>query len=262
MAATDTQDGKFSFLMDVYSSVVFLTRLPAPGWPEAAARKLSDGMWAFPVAGVLVATIAGVVYAICDAFGVPAFISALFAVSALVIATGGLHEDGLSDLADGVWGGADSAKRLAIMSDSRIGAFGAIALIVSITGRAAAIATIGQPLFVLGALIAVAAGSRAVMPAMMIFGTPAKSDGLGASAGQPALGAWGGALVLGALICAIAAPAGWVACLVAAAVGAVLVGCFAHRNIGGYTGDVLGAGQQVAELFALTAIASAIAATG
>jgi adenosylcobinamide-GDP ribazoletransferase len=262
MAASDATPEKFSFLKDVYISVVFLTRLPAPGWPEAAARKLSTGMWAFPVAGVLVATIAGLVYAICDALGLPVYISSLFAIVALIIATGGLHEDGLSDLADGIWGGADPVTRLAIMSDSRIGAFGAIALIVSISGRAAAVATIGQPLFVLGALVAAAAISRAVMPALMNFGTPAKAEGLGASAGKPAAATWGIALLLAAIICAIAAPAGWFACLIAAAAGAALVSWFARRNLGGYTGDVLGAAQQVAELFALTVIASVIAEAG
>jgi len=262
MAASDTADERISYLKDIYTSVVFLTRLPAPGWPEAASRKLSTAMWAFPLAGVLVATIAGLVYAVCDALGLPVYISALFTVVALIIATGGLHEDGLSDLADGVWGGSDPAKRLTIMSDSRIGAFGAIALIVSVSVRAAAIASIGQPLFVLGALVATAAVSRAVMPAVMTFGTPAKADGLGASAGKPGAAVWGSALILAAVICATAAPTGWFACLIAAAAGAALVSWFARRNLGGYTGDVLGAAQQVAELFALTVIASVIAEAG
>jgi adenosylcobinamide-GDP ribazoletransferase len=262
MAASDSPDEKYSLLQDVYLGVVFLTRLPAPNWPEAAARKLSSGMWAFPIVGVLVATVAGLVYAICDAIGLPVYLSALFAVVALIVTTGGLHEDGLSDLADGVWGGSDPAKRLAIMSDSRIGAFGAIALIVSVAGRAAAIASIGEPLFVLGALVATAAVSRAMMPALISFGSPAKPDGLGAMAGKPNAGVWGVSLLLAAAIAAIAAPAGWLACLVAAAAGAALVAWFARRNLGGYTGDVLGAAQQVAELFALAIIASAISEAG
>jgi adenosylcobinamide-GDP ribazoletransferase len=148
------------------------------------------------------------------------------------------------------------------MSDSRIGAYGAIALIVSVAGRAAAIAAIGEPLFVFGALVASAAVSRAMMPAMMAFGTPAKSDGLGTRAGTPDAANWGIALFLAAAIAAIAAPAGWFICLIAAAVGAVLIAWFARRNLGGYTGDVLGAAQQVAELFALTIIASVIAEAG
>jgi adenosylcobinamide-GDP ribazoletransferase len=219
-------------------------------------------MWAFPIAGVLVATVAGLVYAVCDAIGLPIYISALFAVVALIIATGGLHEDGLSDLADGIWGGATPAKRLEIMSDSRIGAYGAIALIVSVAGRAAAIATIGEPVFVLGALVASAAVSRAMMPAMMAFGTPAKPDGLGTRSGTPDVANWVVALLLAAAIAALAAPAGWLICLIAAALGAALIAWFARRNLGGYTGDVLGAGQQVAELFALMMIASVIAEAG
>lgn len=262
MAASDPSDAKNNLIKDVYLSVVFLTRLPAPGWPDAASRKLAAGMWAFPVAGVLVATVAGLVYAVCDAIGLPVYISALFAVVTLIIATGGLHEDGLSDLADGIWGGADSARRLEIMSDSRIGAYGAIALIVSVAGRAAAIAAISEPLFVLGALVASAAVSRAMMPAMMAFGKPAKPTGLGAGAGTPDGATWCIALLVAAAISAIAAPAGWLICLIAAAIGAALIGWFARRNVGGYTGDVLGAGQQVAELFALMMIASVIAEAG
>lgn len=262
MAASDPSDDKFNLLKDIYLSVVFLTRLPAPGWQEAADRKLATGMWAFPIAGVLVATIAGLVYAVGDALGLPVYISALFAVVAMIIATGGLHEDGLSDLADGVWGGADPARRLEIMSDSRIGAYGAIALIVSVAGRAAAIATISEPLFVLGALVAASAISRAMMPAMMAFGTPAKPSGLGAGAGTPDGATWCIALLVAAAIAAIAAPAGWLICIIAATAGAVLIAWFARRTLGGYTGDVLGAGQQVAELLALTMIASVIAEAG
>ncbi|MAI49817.1 MAG: adenosylcobinamide-GDP ribazoletransferase [Rhodospirillaceae bacterium] len=262
MAALDLSDDKFNFLKDIYLSFVFLTRLPAPGWTDAASRTLSTGMWAFPIVGVLVATIAGLVFAVGDATGLPVYISALFALVAMIITTGGLHEDGLSDLADGAWGGADPAQRLEIMSDSRIGAYGAIALIVSLAGRTAAIATIAEPLFVLGALVASAAVSRAIMPAMMAFGKPAKSSGLGAGAGTPDGTTCCISLLVAAVIAAIAAPAGWLICLAAAIAAAVLIAWFARCNLGGYTGDVLGAGQQVAELLALTMIAGVIAEAG
>ena len=245
-------------LKDIYAGVVFLTRLPAPGWSDAAARPLAGAMWTFPFAGVLVGTVGGAVYILCDLLGLPDFISALLATVALIFTTGGLHEDGLGDLADGVWGGPDREKRLAIMSDSRIGAYGAIALVVSVTGRAAAIAAIGDPALVLGALVAVCAASRATMPMVMAFSRPAKEDGLGAGAGKPSMASWGGALLLAALFCVLAAPADWFECLVAATLGAALTGWFAQRNLGGYTGDVLGAAQQVAELFALSVIAGAV----
>ena len=124
-----------SLLKDIYVSIVFLTRFPAPSWPAAAERPLANAMWAFPVAGILVATLGGAVYFLCDLLELPVTISALFATVALIVATGGLHEDGLADLADGIWGGPDPEKRLAIMADSHIGAYGAIALIVlSIVG--------------------------------------------------------------------------------------------------------------------------------
>ena len=109
-----------SLMKDVYASIVFLTRFPAPGWPAAANRPLAGAMWAFPLAGVLVATVGGAVYILCDLLDVPVIVAALFATVALIVATGGLHEDGLADLADGIWGGTDAEKRLAIMSDSRI----------------------------------------------------------------------------------------------------------------------------------------------
>lgn len=249
-----------SLLKDIYASVVFLTRFPAPGWPDAATRPLASGMWAFPIAGVLVATVGGAVYILCDLLELPVMIAALFATVAMIIATGGLHEDGLADLADGIWGGSDAEKRLAIMSDSRIGAYGAIALIVSVAGRAAAIAAIGDPAFVLGALVAACAISRGLMPLVMACGNPAKSGGLGASAGTPTTGGWGGALLLSLVIVLIAAPADWLGCMVAAVFGAGLIGWFAQRTLGGYTGDVLGASQQAAELFALAVIAGAVTA--
>ena len=76
-------------LKDIYASVVFLTRFPAPGWPEAAGRPLAAGMWAFPVAGVLVATVGGAIYILCDLLELPVFVAALFATVAMIVTTGG-----------------------------------------------------------------------------------------------------------------------------------------------------------------------------
>lgn len=258
MTAPESPPEKTSLLADVYLSVVFLTRLSAPEWQAAARRPLGGAMWAFPLVGVLVATLGGAVFALCDLFSWPPALSALMALAAMVIVTGGLHEDGLSDLADGGWGGATPERRLEIMSDSRIGAFGGIALILSLGGRIAAIAALGKPEFVLGGLVAAAAISRAVMPAVMAFGTPAKDKGLGAGAGKPDFGVWATGAAIGMVIVMIAAPGGWLMALVGAVAGAALVGWFAARTLGGYTGDTLGATQQVSELFALAFIAAAL----
>lgn len=259
MTASDDTAGSSGPFRDIYLSVVFLTRLPAPDWPEASARKLGGAMWAFPLPGVLVATIAGLVYGICDFLGWPAIAAALVALAAMTIATGGLHEDGLADLADGAWGGAAPARRLEIMSDSRIGAYGAMALIVSFGARATALAEIGEPELVLGALVAAAALSRGLLPAVMAFGTPAKPDGLAATAGTPSLGVWAAAILISVVVVLLAAPAGGADALVMATLGAALTGWFAARTLGGYTGDSLGAVQQVAETVALVSIAAALA---
>ena len=259
MASSDRDTG---LLKDVYSSIVFLTRLPAPSWPDAAHRPLAPAMWAFPLAGALVGILAGVTYGIADLVGCPPAVSAFLCIAAAIVATGGLHEDGLSDLADGAWAGTSPAARLAVMSDSRIGALGALALIVSVGARVAAVATIAEPAFVLGAMIAAGAASRATMPVVVAFGTAAKHTGLGASAGKPDFTVWAGGIALAALIAIFAAPGGWFACLVAAAAGAVLVAWFEQRTIGGYTGDVLGAVQQIAEILALALIAAAVTEAG
>ena len=242
----------------MYASVLFLTRLPAPSWPAAASRQLAQSMWAFPVAGISVAVIAGAAFAIAEGLGLPLFIAGLVAVAALIFITGALHEDGLADTADGIGGGHDAQSRLEIMSDSRIGTYGAIALIVSVTGRAALLATIAQPLFVLGALVAAAAISRAALPLTMALDTPAKTSGLGADAGKPDTMTWGLAVLLGAVAAAMAAPAGWFICVIAALLAALVAGWFCRARLGGYTGDTLGAAQQMAEVAALAAIAVSI----
>ena len=246
------------FLKDLYFSVVFLTRLPGPPWVEAAKRPLATSMWAFPIVGVLIAAVGGAVFGFCNLLGLPIFVAALFTVVTMIIATGGLHEDGLSDLADGVWGGADPQQRLSIMSDSRIGAYGTIALITSVGSRTAAIAAISDPTLVLGALVATCAVSRGMMPIIMMVSRPAKEDGLGASAGTPAKSTCAVSLLLAFTITMLSAPGGWLICMIAAAMGTLLVCWLAQRALGGYTGDTIGASQQLAEMFALAIIASAL----
>ena len=125
MTSSDDKKETISPLKDVYASVLFLTRVPAPSWPNAANRPLANSMWAFPVAGAAAAVIAGAAYAIADALGLPLIVAGLLAVAALIFVTGALHEDGLADTADGIGGGHDEEARLEIMSDSRIGAYGA-----------------------------------------------------------------------------------------------------------------------------------------
>jgi len=262
MTASNKTPNRLNLLKDIYTSVVFLTRLPAPDWPAAADRKLAECMWSFPIIGVLIGTLGGITYAGCDYLGLPVYVGGIFTVTAIILMTGGLHEDGLADFADGVWGGIDKDQRLTIMSDSRIGTYGAIILIISICGRAFSIGTILEPLLVLGALVTASALSRSVIPVIMAFDSPAKKTGLAFDAGKPDRIIWFTAIIIGVLIHLIAAPGGWFVSLVAAVLGAAIGSWYINRRVGGYTGDTLGAVQQVIELLVLAIIAGAIQPSG
>lgn len=242
------------------AAFTFLTRMPlgsATPSQDVMAPSLATAAWAFPLVGLAVGVIGGIAYVIALGLHVPALGAAFIAVAATALATGGLHEDGLADTADGFGGGRTVDDKLEIMRDSRTGAYGVLALIFSVALRAIAIADIAARWHVLGALVAAHALGRGVLPAALRFLDPARSEGLGATAGRPdqnaTLIALGIALVL-ALI-GTGFRAGLSAFIAAIVVGAA-IGYLARRQIGGQTGDVLGAIEQGAETTALLAIAA------
>jgi adenosylcobinamide-GDP ribazoletransferase len=218
---------------------------------------LAESAWAFPLVGLIVGAIGGIAYAIALALDLPPLAGGLIALAATMLTTGALHEDGLADTADGFGGGATRERKLEIMRDSRIGSFGVIALVLSIGLRAAAIADIGTRWHVVGALIAAHALGRGVLPAALRQLQPARGDGLGASVGRPEQNAALIALGIAVLLAIVGSGirAGLVAAIAAALV-AIFIGWLAQRQIGGQTGDVLGAIEQGAETAALLAIAA------
>ncbi|HEX3974289.1 MAG TPA: adenosylcobinamide-GDP ribazoletransferase, partial [Stellaceae bacterium] len=243
---------------EFFAALTFLTRLPlgsaradAPLSPEFLSREppgLADASWAFPLVGVVIGAIGGIAYAIASALALPPLAAALIALATTALVTGALHEDGLADTADGFGGGATREAKLDIMRDSRIGTFGVIALIVSFGLRTIAIADTGTRWHVVAALIAAHALSRGLLPAALRLLDPARADGLGASAGRPAQNQVliALAVALAIAVVAIGLRAGLSAALVAAVVAAA-IGWLARRQIGGQTGDVLGAIEQGAE---------------
>lgn len=240
---------------DVLSATALLTRLPVPAGPEGRA---AEAAWAYPVAGLLVGAVAALAGAVGHWAGLPTPLCALVALAALVAATGALHEDGLADAADGLWGGWTRERRLEIMRDSRIGAYGALALMLSLAARWAALSALYEigPGAGAAAIIAAAALSRAAMPAMMWALPPARDSGMSAELGQVP----GGAAILAAALAGAAALVlvGWeapfAALWAAAAAGAAVA--VARERIGGHTGDTAGATQQVAEIAVLLSIAA------
>jgi adenosylcobinamide-GDP ribazoletransferase len=237
---------------DLIVTLGFYTRLPLPHDHVNAGAELAQASWAAPLAGAVVGAFGALAYALAHAFGLGALPAAGLAIFASLIVTGALHEDGLADTADAFGAGTTPETRLAIMRDSRIGAFGACALILSIGLRWVAVASLVGPARVAVALIVAHAAARAMPPLLMWLIPPARPDGLSATAGLPPADGVAAAALLG--LAALVLGLGLANGLIAAA---LLVACLvtirslALNKIGGQTGDVLGTLEQVCEIVVL-----------
>ncbi|MDR6531378.1 adenosylcobinamide-GDP ribazoletransferase [Caulobacter rhizosphaerae] len=243
-----------------FCALQFLTRLPAPSFADFQPDWITRAARYFPLVGILVGAIgAGVLLAAGQLWSGP--LPALLAVAAGVLVTGGFHEDGLADTADGLGGGQTPARRLEIMKDSRIGTYGVLALGLVLALKVAALATL--PLATAGlALVAAHGAGRVAAVAVMVLGRHVSDRNDAKYKPTPdgvrpfellfaaGLGLWPLALL------------GW-AGLAGAAVGAVLaavVALTARRLIGGHTGDVLGGVEQACELGVLLGVSATLAA--
>jgi adenosylcobinamide-GDP ribazoletransferase len=232
-------------------------------FPVGPARAVDHGdmaqaSWALPVAGLIVGLAGTIVYAIARKVGVPTDPAALLALATTILVTGAIHEDGLADTADGLGGGNSREQKLEIMRDSRIGSYGACALIVSILVRWSVLATIAEPAPVAVALLVSHAAARAPLPTLMWLIPPARSDGLSAGAGQ--------APQTSALV---AAGLGFLCFACGFGIAKAMLGLFllslvglgwawlATRQVGGQTGDILGALEQLGEITVLLIAAAA-----
>jgi adenosylcobinamide-GDP ribazoletransferase len=241
-----------SLLRDIALCLVFFTRLPLPRL-DFRDRKLADAIWAAPLAGLAVAMIGAFAYAIAHLFGLAAGPAAALTLAATLLATGVLHEDGLSDVADGFGGGRDREHRLAIMRDSRIGAYGAAALALSLLMRWSALAELHGNWPVLLALVAAHAGSRGLLGAFMHVLPAARSDGLAAGAGRVSRETALAGAALGALALLPLGLDTFVVMLLVLAALFLALRALCLDRIGGQTGDTAGALQQLAEIAILLA---------
>jgi adenosylcobinamide-GDP ribazoletransferase len=242
---------------DVLSSLRFFTRLPLPT-RETEPPDWAQIAWSAPLAGAIVGAIGGLALVVANELSLPPFLAATLAIAALALTTGALHEDGLADVADGFGGGSTREAKLAIMRDSRIGAFGAVALVLSLLLRVGALASLQRHSlgFAFAGLVLANAAGRAGALAPLAWLGPARSDGAGASAGRldsahlvaAALSVVAVAFVTGLsslgvvralFACVLAAGSAWGIC------------ALARRQIGGQTGDVAGASAQLSEVASL-----------
>src|ERR1700728_1658857 len=187
---------------DIADALRFFTRLRLDDPGLSAPLDIDRIAWAAPVAGVAVGLVGALVLGVTAALGLPLLLSAGLATAALAAATGALHEDGLADVADGFGGGVTRARKLEIMRDSRVGAYGAIAIALALILRVGALTAALDGGFWRAALslMLVAALSRAGALTPLALLSPARADGAGAAAGRldpsALAAAWGSALVI------------------------------------------------------------------
>ena len=246
------------WLDDFKMATGFLTRLPVPH-PDTGAANFARAYRLFPLVGGLIGLAIGVLCLALRQVGVPDLPAAALALGAGAILTGALHEDGLADVADGFGGGRDVEGKLAIMRDSRIGTYGVMALLVSFAAKLSALAAIPDG-YVVPSLIAASALARGVLPALALNLPYARQDGLARTSGQPdpTTTAIAAALALSIALLMLS----WTEALsaaVAATISGFVMAQLALRQIGGQTGDVLGAAEQVAETAILVLLAAKLA---
>ena len=250
----DARRGPFD---DFAVATALLTRLPMERAAPADGT-IAEAGWAFPLVGAGIGALAAMAFLLAELLGLGPAPAAFLAVLAGVALTGALHEDGLADTLDGLMGGREREAKLAIMRDSRQGTHGVLALVFSVGVRAAALAAMAEPLHAGLALLAAHSFSRGLLPATMRALAPARQDGLGATAGTPSRSVAIVAAAIG-LVVAIGAlgPANGGTGIILAAAAVAFAALLARRQIGGYTGDVLGAFQQTGEIVMLLVAAAA-----
>ncbi len=236
-----------------YLSIAFnlLTTLPvrAPAdWQTGDSGRAAG--W-YPFVGLVLGVLVAVVYVLSGLY-FPQIITAMLALAAWVLLTGGLHLDGLADCCDGLFHASDRARRLEIMKDSRMGAFGGIGLILALMMKVAALASLPTVKAVPVILLAATLGRWFIILAG--FQPLARPGGMGAdfSAGlrKSAL-IWGGIIPLGL---AIFIGGQGILALGITALGVFLILRFALARIGGITGDVFGLIVEAAEIITLVTL--------
>lgn len=249
---------------DTGRAVAFLSRLPVSDRFFAGdTANIAQSARTYGFAGAVISLPGALVLTLLLAIGLNPFLAAALALSCQVMVTGALHEDGLADCSDGFGGGSSPDKKLEIMKDSTIGAYGGIALVLSLMLRVAGIAAIGGAVAPIAAglcFLGVGAVSRAAMVWHWKALPAAKNDGIAATAGQPDNATVRFALISGAVLGIVLAwravgPGGAILMLVLVAALCVAFTRFTDGRIGGHTGDTIGATQQICEIAGLLGLA-------
>ena len=247
------------WLGELFACLGFFTRLPMPAY-RLAPDGFGQALWAAPLAGLVPAIAATFVLTSTHALDLPPLACAGLALAATLLITGALHEDGLADVADGFGGGSTRERKLEIMKDSRIGTYGVTALGLSLLLRAslmAALVPYGM-WAILGALAAAQCASRSPLAYTMRKLPNAREHGVSAGVGRVPKESAMLALAIGFIALL---PLGLGHAILAAlllALIAIALHRLALKQIGGQTGDVLGAIQQTGEVAMLIVAVAAL----
>jgi adenosylcobinamide-GDP ribazoletransferase len=232
------------------AAVMFLTRLPVGRFNEFREEDVAPSTIYFPVVGALIGLAGGLALLTSAAF--PSPVAVLISMLVTIWLTGGLHEDGLADSADGLIGGQDPQRRLEIMKDSRIGAYGALALWFSLTAKLLLIESLLAANLVTAVraiVIAHCLGRTATVALLTCLPyariEPSKSSSFGNKVTFRQLAP---VIVFAVALSLLLLGLQGVCCLTAAVVVTVVCGLYFKGKIGGITGDCLGAANQLVEL--------------
>jgi adenosylcobinamide-GDP ribazoletransferase len=238
------------------TAVQYFTRVPVPAWVGHSERQLNDAARWFPAVGIGVGLVAAATYLAIAPWTTP-WLGLALALAATAWLTGAFHEDGLADTVDGLGGGYTRERALEIMKDSRIGTYGALALVLCTAVKLAALAS--APALLPWALVAGHALSRWLAVTVIATQDYVRDDA--SSRAKPLSHAIGAGGLAVATVCGLAplalvgpAAAGGLAAAVSAR---LFLGALFRRRLGGYTGDCLGATQQVCEAAFYTGLAVA-----
>ncbi|MEP7454866.1 adenosylcobinamide-GDP ribazoletransferase [Phyllobacterium sp. SB3] len=244
-------------ITDTMRSLAFLSRMNvAPKWFEGSGSTLAASVRGFPAAGVLLSLPAAFVLVVCWFLDIGEIITAILVVTALILTTGALHEDGLADVADGFFGGNTPERRLEIMKDSSIGSYGTLALILTVLLRVTLLGNILDEVGLLQVLL-VLVGTEAVSRGLLVkfwqMLPSARKGGVADAAGLPDVQSANFALISATIagIVTFGIAGGLLAVILAAVLSALMFFGFCQlctSKIGGHTGDTLGAVQQLATI--------------
>ncbi len=243
---------------DIGLALSLLSRLPVKLSLADPDRTMAQSAWVWPLVGGVVGLLAGLAGLLAQFLGAGPGMSAGVTLAVMVMATGALHEDGLADSADGLWGGSDKTRRLDIMKDSHIGSYGVLALTLTTVLRWSLLVSLYQSGWVLAPIIAAAILSRVPMVVLLSTLPNARGSGLSAKTGRPDTPTMFAAIAIAALIGLVLTGTTLLAVLVWVSLTTIALAYVAKAKIGGQTGDILGASQVLAELAALTCLVTVV----